>query len=633
MIRRTHPLALLLLLAACPGTSEGPGGRSDAGPGGGGGDGGTCEPDRTCAIEFRYPAHGVGSVELRGSHAPGGWDSGLPLERDGEFFRASVEASHGQAIQYKFVVDGDWVHDPVNPIRVDDGFGGENSQVTADCNRCGASAYDWRDGILYFVFIDRFHDGDPSNNAPLDGVGAPANFAGGDLAGVLARIEDGYFQDLGVNALWLTAPFDNAKGSGVGDDGRDYSAYHGYWPSDLDAIDPRVGTLDDLRAVVDAAHARGMVVFLDYVMNHVSIESPLYAEHPDWFWPLHKDGGGVCVCGGGCDWGGEEGRRCWFRDYLPDFDFTRADARAWSVNNAIEWIARSGVDGYRLDAVKHIETQWILDLRDRLRAEVEPERGQSFYLVGETFDGDRGLIGSYVNPDTMLDGQFDFPLRAQLVRNLLRREGHMGELAGFLDDNDRAYHARAVMGTFIGNHDLPRPIHIAEDSPQFGEWDSGHGRGWDNLPVLPDYDRPFQRLALAYAFLMTTKGMPLIYYGDEIGMAGGGDPDNRRFMQWGGTTAHQDWLRDRIRELATLRTENEALRRGARHTLFAAGDLYVYRQIGTEQIVYIALNRGDGDATAQNLPAGTYRDLLSTASVAHDAVLVPPRAYRILTRQ
>jgi glycosidase len=630
-----HACALLLLaLAGCPGSSRGPG-YGDGGPGGDGdpdGDGGTCQAAASCAVEFVYPADGASSVELRGDFAAGAWDRGVPLERDGDFFRVSIEAADGQAIQYKFVVDGaDWVLDPLNPDEVGDGGGNANSLVTADCDRCDQSRVDWRDGILYFVFVDRFRNGDPSNDAPLDGVADPANYAGGDLAGVLAAIEEGYFDQMGANALWLTAPFDNADQIGVGDDGRNYSAYHGYWPSDLDAVESRIGTLDDLRAVVDAAHARGIKVFLDYVMNHVSIESPLWTEHQDWFWPLDKPGGGQCVCGGGCDWAGAEGRRCWFRPYLPDFDFTRDDARAWSVGNAVDWIARSGVDGYRLDAVKHIETRWILDLRARLRAEVEPERGQTFYMVGETFDGDRGLIGSYVDPDTMLDGQFDFPLRAQLVRNILRREGNMGELAGFLDDNDRAYHRRAVMGTFIGNHDLPRPIHIAEDSPQFGEWDSGKGRGWDDRPELPAYDRPFQRLAVAYAFLMTTHGMPLIYYGDEIGMAGGGDPDNRRTMQWDGTSGDQDWLRGEIQALARLRAEHSALRRGVRTSLHAQGDVYLYRMMDAHEVVWVALNRGDDERAATGLPDGNFRDLRSGETVAAGSALAP-RSYRVLVR-
>jgi glycosidase len=629
-----HACAFLLLAAGCPGSSQVPafGDGGPGGDGGAGGDGGTCEVAPSCEIALAYPADGASSVELRGDFAPDGWEQGVALERDGDFFRVHIDAKDGQAIQYKFVVDGTgWVLDPLNPDQVDDGGGNSNSIVTADCNSCDDRAVDWRDGVLYFVFVDRFRNGDPANDAPLDGVDAAANYAGGDLVGVLAAIEDGYFEEMGATALWLTAPYDNTDQIGVGDDGRNYSAYHGYWPSDLEKVESRVGTLDELRAVVDAAHARGIEVFLDYVMNHVAIDSPLYAEHPDWFWPLDKPGGGQCVCGGGCDWAGAEGRRCWFRPYLPDFNFTRDDARAWSVGNAVDWIEKTGIDGYRLDAVKHIETQWILDLRARLRAEVEPDRRQSFYMVGETFDGDRGLIASYVDPDTMLDGQFDFPLRAQLVRNILRREGTMAELSSFLDSNDRVYHPHAVMGTFLGNHDLPRPIHIAEDSPEFGEWDSGKARGWDDRPSLPDYDRPFQRLAVAYAFLMTTHGMPLIYYGDEIGMAGGGDPDNRRPMQWDGLSGDQAWLRGEVQALTHIRAGHSALRRGVRTTLHAEGDVYVYRMMDRSEVVWVALNRGDATRSAAGLPAGSFRDLRSGDTV-EAGVELAPRSYRILVR-
>ncbi len=140
----------LLLAAGCPGASEGPA-RGDGGPdgdGGAGGDGGTCEIADTCALVFAYPADGADSVELRGDFAPDGWEQGIPLERDGDSFRVSIEAVDGQAIQYKFVVDGDWVTDPFNPDQVGDGGGQQNSVVTADCNACDDDAVDCRDGIL-----------------------------------------------------------------------------------------------------------------------------------------------------------------------------------------------------------------------------------------------------------------------------------------------------------------------------------------------------------------------------------------------------------------------------------------------------------------------------------------------------
>jgi glycosidase len=271
----------------------------------------------------------------------------------------------------------------------------------------------------------------------------------------------------------------------------------------------------------------------------------------------------------------------------------------------------------------------VVDLRTRLRAEIEPESGSTFYLVGETFDGDRGLIGSYVDPATKLDGQFDFPLRAKLARVLLRRDGSMSELADFLASNDGFYASGSVMGTFIGNHDLPRAVHIAEDAPLFGEWDGGAHRSWTNLPALPGTAKAFERLAVAYTFLMTTRGLPLVYYGDEYGMPGGGDPDNRRFMQWTGHDANQQQLRDRIAALARIRKDHPALRRGVRTTLGVSHDAFVYEMNGEGGRIVVALNRGDASVPAPGLSAGSYRDLL-TGNVVTAPLTLPPRSGMVL---
>src|SRR5690606_25598464 len=147
--------------------------------------------------------------------------------------------------------------------------------------------------------------------------------------------------------------------------------------------------------LVEAAHQRDILVIVDYAMNHVHADSPIYQQNPGWFWPI-QNGNQYCVCGQGCGWDGADGRRCWFTDYLPDFNFTVQAARDFSVSNALQWITDTGIDGFRLDAVKHIENSWILDLRARVKAEIEPVSQQHFYMVGETFTGDKGTIASYV---------------------------------------------------------------------------------------------------------------------------------------------------------------------------------------------------------------------------------------------
>ncbi|MCY1007329.1 alpha-amylase family glycosyl hydrolase [Nannocystis pusilla] len=194
-------------------------------------------------------------------------------------------------------------------------------EFTCEAASCAVEqegAFDWRDAIIYFVFVDRFNNGDPGNDA-LTGVETAADWQGGDWAGVTAKIEDGYFNELGVNTLWLTVPMNNTSDDGLGTDGHLYSAYHGYWPTDLTQTEEHFGTLAELQALVTAAHAADIKVILDYAMNHVHVSAPVYADHPDWFNPNDNGNGGDCVCGAGCSWDGADGERCWFTDYLPDF--------------------------------------------------------------------------------------------------------------------------------------------------------------------------------------------------------------------------------------------------------------------------------------------------------------------------
>ncbi|MBK8239783.1 MAG: hypothetical protein IPK74_30035 [Deltaproteobacteria bacterium] len=595
------------------------------------------DANKRCAHEFALADAGYGTVVVHGDFASDGWEVGVAMSKAGDTWRASVPLPFETEVQYKFRVDDtDWVPDPENPSTVPDGNGGENSvlqpQTCEDytCEPDVIGTFDWRDSIIYFVFVDRFENGDPSNDG---GVGVPmaADWQGGDWAGVTARIEAGYFEDLGVNTLWLSVPLDNTNATGLGSDGHQYSAYHGYWPADVDQTEEHFGTLAELQQLVDTAHTHGLKVLFDYAMNHVHVSSPVYTDHPDWFWPNDNGAGGDCVCGSGCSWDGDQARRCWFTSYLPDYDFTNAAARQFSVDNALQWIADTGVDGYRLDAVKHIEDAWLLDLRARVTDEVEPETAEHFYMVGETFTGEQATIAHYVGAD-MLDGQFDFPLRMQLAYNVLMRGGSMSDLASFMDANDD-YYGAAIMSTFIGNHDIPRAIHLAQDTPVWdNQWADGKDRAWSNQPGLPAGSSAFERLANAFAILLTTKGAPLIYYGDEYGMAGGGDPDNRRPMQWQGYGAGQMLLHDRVQRLLTIRAEHEATRRGTRETISADADTFAYRVAHGGDELWVLVNRGDASHAIGGVPSENLVDLLTDEAVAGPSVDVPARSTRVLAR-
>ena len=360
----------------------------------------------------------------------------------------------------------------------------------------------------------------------------------------------------------------------------------------------------------------------------------MYSQHPDWFWPKELNGQS-CVCGSSvCSWDDPyAAKRCWFTDYLPDFNFTVAAARQFSVDNAIWWVQQTGIDGFRLDAVKHIEDQWLLDLRSRVTAEIEPVTGQHFYMVGETYTGDAGLIKYYVKP-SMLDGQFDFPMRARLIRSLLKRdggEGLMSSLDGYLAYND-TYYGSGVMSTFIGNHDVPRSIHFAEDTPMWGnEWSDGKDRAWNNKPGQPGGTSAYERLANAFTVLYTSRGVPLVYYGDEVAMAGAGDPDNRRMMQWNGYSAGQSLVLNHLKKLGAIRAAHPALRRGTRASVSSTGDTMVFKMTQGADVVWIAVNRGDSSQTVSGLPSGSLHDELSGATINGPSPSVPARSSLILT--
>jgi glycosidase len=635
-----------------PGTGSG----GDGYGSGGQYDGGFVCPDefKKCAHDFSLVWNGESSAEVRGDWSgQDSWDTGVPMMRVGNQWTASVNLPLGKTVQYKFVLNGNtWINDPGNPKTVSDGFGGTNSVLdpkTCDPSICEQppppppGVFDWRDSVIYFVFVDRFFDGDPSNNgAPVPNVAPIANYQGGDWKGVTQKIGANYFNDLGVNTLWLTVPVRNANnfaGKGVGGDNNYYSAYHGYWPYDLDNPEPRFGTLQDLKDLVAAAHAKGIKVLFDYAMVHVQISSPVYQQNPGWFWPNSWNNGN-CICGQGCSWDAQ-GDRCWFTDYLPHWNYTVPAARNYSVNNAVKWVKDTGADGFRLDAIKHVDISWLTQLRAQITSEVTALQTpkQRFYMVGETYDFyNRDFLKSFVNPKDKMDGQFDFPLRRVIVEAVLLKQTGMDALASFMDGNDFYYGANAIMSTWVGNHDLPRVIHLAQEPPLWGnQADGGKDRNWSNQPGLPNQRKAFEKLAVAFGVLATNRGAPLIYYGDEYGMPGAGDPDNRRFMQWSGYTADQQWLRNRVARLFKIRAAHPALRWGARTTLKANADLWFFRvqattNSGTDE-VYVGINRGDADQQVSGLPGVALEELVTQTGASGPNATIPARDVRIFVKK
>ena len=496
--------------------------------------------------------------------------------------------------------------------------------------------FDWRDAVLYFVLTDRFMDGDQSNNSPVSDsqLDWKANWQGGDFAGTLAKIEDGYFTDLGVNTLWISSPVMNTEGAFWGSDGRKYSGYHSYWPiatgwtdenplPGVSPVDPHFGTVEDLTSLVEAAHARGIRVIVDFVANHVHADSPLYEEHlydPEaWFhWNDGQAGSGY-VCG----W--ERPIDCWFAEYLPDFEYKNLDVMKRVMDHAVWLVKETNVDGFRLDAVKHMILDFSHTLRARLDEEIDTTEAQRFYMVGETFtgegDGARQTIRSYV-ASNLLDGQFDFPLFWATLSAFVRHERGLDSLDSFLESNTGYYGADAVMSNFIGNHDVPRAISHADHS--IGDmWGNGaKEQGWSNPPGAPSDETPFKRLRQAWTFMFTIQGIPLIYYGDEIGIPGAGDPDNRRMMVFGGDlTTHQRVTLEHVQKLGLLRLAHPAFRYGERLRVVSEADYLAYVMKQGADSVLVVFNRSGGEITRTLeaggawLPDGQYRDAIGGGNI------------------
>ena len=614
-----------------------------------------CGPaPKLCSHTFVYAGDGSeASVELRGSF--NGWKSGIALSASGTDWSVTANMPYNTAIQYKFRIlklgGGEvWVTDPGNSQTVSDGSGNTNSLLAASscdpwiCGKlqtiCGvdakSTAFDWSSGVMYFAFVDRFFDGDSTNNGGVGTIPAAVDWHGGDWAGIQQKIVSGYFGELGVNIIWLTVPLDPTAALEYGDDGKKYTGYHGYWPRDREKTNAHFGTMQELQNLVQTAHAAGIQIVLDYAMNHVHTSSPVWQAHQNdgWFHGLYVQGQN-CTCGSNvCPWEGPSGLYCWFTTYLPDFDFASDVARKASIDNVIWWLQQSGADGLRLDAIKHVESAWLTDLRARLLTDVEPQRGQHIWLVGETFSGDQAYLKTFVDPCTKLDGQFDFAERATVDSTILLRQGKMADLEGFLNGNDGYFGQDALMSPFVGNHDLPRVIHFAEDPPLWTDiWANGKDKAWTGQPTQPTAANAYERVGVAMTILMTNPGVPLIYYGDEIGLAGAGDPDNRRPMQWSGYNAGQTALLAKMKALGQARKNHPALRKGTRKTLWMGQDAWLYQREFQTDFLIVALNRADNPVTASGVPAGTWTDLLGGPEVTGPNVTIPARGAKILLKK
>jgi glycosidase len=491
----------------------------------------------------------------------------------------------------------------------------------------------WGGGVLYQVMIDRFR-GD--GGAALAPPKSPASRAGGTLDGVRAEIDKGTFDALGVSALWLSPVYVNPTATRVGRDGHPSEAYHGYWPIDDRAVDARLGGEAALEAVVAAAHARGLQVLVDFVPNHVYEDHPRYRDHAKdgWFDTSKAD---ACVCGApGCDWGAHI-ETCWFAPYLPDVNWRNADAARTFTADALFWMDRFDLDGLRIDAVPMMPRAATRRIAHAVRA--RDARPSGPFLLGEIFTGPgpggldviRRFLGAKAWDG--LDSAFDFPLMWAIRGAIAGDAGFGGVEDALLDAEAKLAGSGSILARMLDNHDTTRLLsEIVGDA----------GRDpWSSPPSQPEEGPAFARLEAAIALLLTLPGVPILYYGDEVGLSGGSDPDSRRVMP---AEASLSPARAHVlataRKLGTLRRCSRALGEGTRVPLFATASAYAFaRDAGDGSPVITVLSRDAGDVSvpAAGLAPGLYVDALSGDKVPMEraGAVVPMVAHgaRVLVRE
>jgi len=467
-----------------------------------------------------------------------------------------------------------------------------------------------QDDVLYLIMPDRFANGDPSNDEPAEAPGShdrskPRAYHGGDLLGITNHLA--YLKDFGVTTLWLTPIVKN----GAVED------YHGYGAVDLYSVDPHLGVLKDYQALVAAAHRQRMKIFFDAVPNHIGPRHPWVSNPPlpDWFHgtlqhhldsfsPLKRsfygkpDGQSASndpfeslVDPHSPAWMKRNLTEGWFFGALPDMNTENPTVAQYLLQNSIWWIESSGLDGFRVDTFPYVGRKFWADWHAGLRR-IYP----NLTTIGEVFHPDPSVTSffaggakRYDGVDTGLSTLFDYPMYF-VLRDVLLRNAPAGRIADVLR-HDSLYVHPDVLVPFFANHDVPRFSSEPGSSPA--------------------------KLKLAFGLTLTLRGIPEIYYGDEIGMPGGDDPDNRRDFPGGwigdsndaftkaGRTPEQQDIFSTAQTLLQLRRDHPALRGGHLWHLASGDDSYVFLRETEEERLVVAFNNSDQPRSLQIPLTGT----------------------------
>jgi glycosidase len=451
-------------------------------------------------------------------------------------------------------------------------------EVLAPLNRAGKFQGFSPADVMYLIMIDRFSDGDQSNNDPPQSRGLYDRknkfyYHGGDLQGVIDRLP--YLKELGVTAIWLTPWYDNYDRLNQIElkEDKPSTGFHGYNPQDFYAVEEHFGTFAKLRELVDKAHLSGIKVIQDQVMNHTGPYHPWVDDPPTpaWFngtksnhlknsfqtWALHDPLAVESLK--------RETMEGWFLDFLPDLNQHDPEVSRYLIQNTLWWIGTTGLDGIRMDTWQYVPNDFWRDWNSALKREFP-----NFKVVGEVKDGDvvhtsffQGGRVRFDGVDSGLDSLLDFPLFYP-IRHAFAEGKAIDEIPKTLA-KDYLYNDSNILVTLLGGHDD-------------GRFMSEKGATIDGLK-------------LANAFVLTTRGVPQLYYGDEIGMKGEDEPatrgdfpggfpgDKRNAFTRAGRTRDEQEVFEYIQRFTKLRREHEPLRNGKLINLYVSEQQYAYMRV------------------------------------------------------
>ena len=446
---------------------------------------------------------------------------------------------------------------------------------------------DWHFSVLYSLIVDRFYDGDKSNNAPVidPELHHLANFKGGDISGIHKKLEDGYFSSLGINAIWISPIIQNPESAYKEyiEPNRKFTGYHGYWPVNPRAVDPHFTTELQLKNFVNAAHTQDMKILLDFVSNHTHEEHQYFQKHTDWYGKIQMEDGTLNLR----NWSGETMLTTWFDTFLPSYDYLSSDAAVDQVtSDAVWWLTEYGFDGFRQDATKHVPHKFWKTLTSKMKSSI-PDR--ELYQIGESFGSD-DLISSYVNPGE-LNSQFNFslyfPARWQFSGN-----SDFLSLNKIVTENLDHYQPVNLMGTITSSHDQVRFMGFADGQLAFDE--NGTERAFSKPPVDVKHESSYDKLFMFTAWNMSLPGVPVLYYGEEIGQIGANDPDNRRMMRFKNElTPKERSFKTKMSHLVKLRRTYEALSIGDHQVIYEDQNSTVWMKSYFDQKLLILFNNSD----------------------------------------